>query len=409
MSIFSLSQFVVPERYQEAPFDFFAVRTAVILPTYKPGSLTARLVRDLVLWNKNLHVYVVDDCTPDSYKPGVNIFRRIQAMGDRVTVLRTPTNKLKAGALNHALKKILALSARRRPHVVITLDDDVMITRTTVRNLVLELMRYTQVGAVCSQCAVFNKKTNLLTRLQGLEYQGFNATRLADDGFYGGPLVMHGMLTAFRTQALSDVGGFTEGHLIEDYEITTRLKVKGWRVKAAVNAVAWTIVPETVWDLWRQRTRWSYGGMVVVANSKTLAPVLQDALGHGVFITTILMIDSLLFLQGDGVPHTITYWIFGFAFLQLGIWYVFQLWLMRLYRDRDWVDWGVRVSLLPEFMYSNMLSLVLVGSYLFFGFNILARRVPMNGNFLARVVIPSGRRLFLDFGYTDGWGTRASS
>src|SRR3989338_3632033 len=179
-------------------------------------------------------------------------------------MLRTPVNKLKAGALNYALEHIWRECHSYAPDVVLTLDDDIVVLPMTVENLVTELMTGDDLGAVCSQCHVLNKNANLLTRLQGLEYMGFNATRLADDGFFMGPLVMHGMLTAFRASALIEVGGFAERHLIEDYEITSRLKESGWSVKSAPNSDAWTIVPENFSTLWRQRTRWSYGGITVV-------------------------------------------------------------------------------------------------------------------------------------------------
>jgi cellulose synthase/poly-beta-1,6-N-acetylglucosamine synthase-like glycosyltransferase len=406
---FTISNFVRPERYDSTFFDVFSVRVAAIVPTYKPGDLTVKLIKDIVAWNPEIQIYVVDDCTPETYAGAFPIFQEIAGLGERVTLMRTPVNRLKAGALNFALRSIFLLKKSVRPEVVVTLDDDVVINQHTIRNLVIELMRHEKIGAVCSQCLVYNRTKNILTRLQSLEYQGFNATRLADEGFFGGPLVMHGMLTAFRTRALKEVGGFKEKHLIEDYEITARLKERGWHVKSAVNAKAWTLVPETLTSLWRQRTRWSYGGMMVVASMNKFVPVIQDVIGHGVFIATILMINAMLFLSGDGVPHVLADWILVVAFVHLGIWYGFQMWLMRLYRERDAFDWVIRGTLILEFVYSNVMTLVLIGSYLFFGFNLLARAVSETSNTALQSIIAFGRRLFLDFGYTEGWGTRAGS
>lgn len=404
-----LSQFVFPEEYRSTYFDIFTVKIAVIVPTYKPGPLTATLVGDIVRHNPGVHVYVVDDCTPSSYTEASSIFTSIASNGKAVTLLRTPVNRLKAGALNYALHVIDREPLKLRPEVIITLDDDVVINEHTIRNLVIELMRYKKVGAVCSQCFVYNRTKNLLTRLQSLEYQGFNATRLADEGFLGGPLVMHGMLTAFRRTALESVKGFREKHLIEDYDITARLKERGWHVKSAVNARAWTLVPETLGALWRQRARWFYGGMMVVSSMKKLTPVMQDVIGHGVFIVTIILINALLFFRGEGVPHAVADWILLLAFLHLGVWYSFQMWLMHLYREKDVYDWILRGTVVAEFVYSNIMTLVLIGSYLFFGFNLLARRVLELRNGHLSLIVERGRRVFLDFGYTEGWGTRVGT
>lgn len=404
----SFGTFVVPARQTRSQLEYSHTRISVIIPTYAPREVTRRLVDDLLRWNKNLYVYVVDDSTPRENLQSVSIFRGITPLS-RVRLLRTPENKLKAGALNYALRYIYAEHREYVPDVILTVDDDVVIDETTVKNLVAELMSNDALGAVCSQCRVFNKNKNLLTRLQGLEYVGFNAVRLADEGFLRGPLVMHGMLTAFRARALKEVNGFTEGHLIEDYEITTRLKVHQWSVKSAQNAPAWTVVPETLSQFWRQRTRWSYGGVTVVAGARHLVSVFQDVLGHGIFLATIGMVLLLVFSRGSGmVPTHIAQWIIALSLVQLGMWYTFQLWLMRSYEERDTRDWLIRISLIPEFIYGYGMTFALMGSYFFFLFNTLKRVIGKRGGLLGAGFTRSGVKLFRACGYTESrWGTRA--
>ncbi|MBI2612874.1 glycosyltransferase [Candidatus Kaiserbacteria bacterium] len=398
----TLGHFILPAHHERVPFDFGNATIAAIVPTYKPRALTVRLIQALLRSSPNLLVYVVDDCTPRE-EGSEAIFKRIATISKRVTLLRTPENKLKAGALNHALARIFA-EGRRYPDVVLTLDDDVVIAENTVRNLVTELMSSPELGAVCSQSRVFNKNKNLLTRLQGLEYLGFNAIRMADEGFFRGPLVMHGMLTAFRTCALRELGGFSESHLIEDYEVTARLKAQGWSVKSAVNAPAWTVVPEGLSRLWRQRTRWSYGGVTVVAGARSLSSVFQDILGHTLFVSMLLMIGILLFLRGEGdVPPYVADIVITLSLLQLGITYTFQLWLMRFYKEKDAWDWLIRLLLVPEFLYSYLMTVALVGSYFFHSFNVLKQSMRLRPTFLVR----AGVRIFRACGYTEGhWGTR---
>src|SRR3989344_717665 len=405
----NLKNFVVPTRHRRSAFDLKEARVVAIIPTYKPERLTTKLALDLTQWNPDIRVVVVDDCTPVDYTEGAAIFARIRSVRDRITVLRTPVNRMKAGALNYALEHIFALGDEDMPDVILSLDDDIVIERETVRNLVTTLMSDERLGAACSQSRVLNKNKNLLTRLQGLEYVGFNATRLADEGFYRGPLVMHGMLTAFRVSALREVGRFAEGHLIEDYEITTRLKTRGWSVKLAGSSPAWTMVPETFSKLWRQRTRWSYGGITVITKVTYLPSVLQDLIGHGVFFVTVIMIGLMLvFRSTSTVPTHITDWIVGLSLLQLALWYAFQLWLMGLYRERDRYDWIIRVSLLPEFIYTNILTFIVLGSYLFLLFNMLTHAVTRQSGSVVRRLTALGAALFAVCGYTKGWGTRTN-
>jgi cellulose synthase/poly-beta-1,6-N-acetylglucosamine synthase-like glycosyltransferase len=409
-----LRTFFIPARQTGRRLDTDIVentRVWALIPAYKPTRFTLQLVERMLLWNSAISVCVVDDCTPEECVESISVLKEIRALSpERVVVLRTPTNRLKAGALNFGLAHVFS-ERGREPEVVITLDDDVAIAPTTVRNLVTELLKYDNVGAACSQCHVLNKNANLLTRLQSLEYLGFNATRLADQGFFRGPLVMHGMLTAFRASALKEVGGFAEKHLIEDYEITARLKEKGWSVMSAPNAHAWTIVPERFTTLWRQRARWSYGGITVVDSIRYLPAVAQDLIGHATFWATLCAIDLLLlrsvFSEGGGVSPLIAYLIIGLSLLQFAIWYVFQLWLMRVYREKDAYDWMLRASAVPEFLYTNVLTLVLVGSYLFLFFKILTRRTAKAGSVLGRHVVRAGESVFYACGYTESWGTRS--
>ena len=92
--------------------------------------------------------------------------------------------------------------------------------------------------------------------------------------------------------------------------------------------------------------------------------------------------------------------------MQFGIGYVFQLWLMGLYKERDAYDWLIRMSIVPEFIYANILTLVLVGSYFFLFFNTLTERIRRRGSIVAQQIIGVTEVVFRACGYTEGWGTR---
>lgn len=380
---------------------------SAVVPSYKPGATALRLVEDLLRYNPKLSIVVVDDYTPQDYTPSVAVLEKLRGLGPRVKVLRTPHNRLKAGALNMALEHLMALAAPRRPAVVLTLDDDVVIEKETVARMVQALFKDPSLGAVCSRCGVLNKNKNLLTRLQGLEYVGFNAIRLADQGFMRGPLVMHGMLTAFRMRALRQAGPFAQGHLIEDYEMTTRLKSLGWQVRAVLDAPAYTEAPDSLRQFWRQRTRWSLGGVQVVLEAPDKTAVLQDVLGHIVFIATLVLIGALLMVDGGGVPSVVLKILISLSVLQFLSGYALQLWLMRWYPQKDGWDWLLRVSLVPELLFSSIMTVVLLGSYAFVLFSAAARALARQGGIMATAAA-GGFKLFAKIGYSGVWGTRAN-
>lgn len=401
--IVRLANFLIPDTPRVA-HTITEPNISAVVPTYKPGPTALRLVEDLLRYHHRLSVVVVDDSTPLG-DTSMALFARLRALGPRVTVLRTPRNKLKAGALNLALGRLLRKGAHA-PAVILTLDDDVRIAPDTITRMVHTLMANPRLGAVCSRCGVSNKNTNVLTRLQGLEYVGFNAIRLGDKGFVRGPLVMHGMLTAFRARALRQAGPFAERHLIEDYDMTTRIKTCGWDVQAALDAYAWTEVPDTWRAWWRQRTRWSYGGVEVVVAARDWRVIIQDVLGHAAFILTLGIIGILLAIDGGGtVPSVVVTIIVGLSLLQLATWFAYQVWLMRWYQEKDGWDWALRLTLIPELLYSSMMTLVLVGSYLFLGCTTLARWCSTPGSRRGRAM-RIVERAFATMGYSSTWGTR---
>ena len=401
----TLKNFLIPTQ-SRLSHKVFEPNVSAVVPTYKPGATALRLVESLLRYNPKLEVVVVDDCTPEDYAPSAPVLLALRALGPRVTVLRTPQNRLKAGALNLGLAYVFGHKGPNAPAVVLTLDDDVVIAPQTVQRMVEALLSDPELGAVCSRCSALNKNKNLLTRLQGLEYVGFNAIRLGDQGFLYGPLVMHGMFTAFRVRALRQAGPFAQGHLIEDYEMTTRLKSLGWHVRAVFDAPAWTEVPEHLGAFWRQRTRWSLGGVQVVLGAKRPIAVLQDILGHIMFVATLLTLVILMLIDGGGAPSLLLKVLIALSVAQFISWYALQLWLMRWYKEKDVWDWVLRITIVPELLFSSIMTVVLLGSYAYMGFAFVARGLSKWGGVGVHIA-KLGITLFAKIGYSGGWGTRA--
>ncbi len=402
--------FLVPNRYHQHNVN--NVSQAIIIPSHNPSPLTLTLLCQILDWNPGIHIYLVDDSTPIECQEGLRIFDTALKLFPQVMVIRTSSNKLKAGAINYGLNR-LARCDTPLPDIIFTCDDDIWITPGTLTGMTRALMADDRLGAVCSQSWVTNKNQNLLTRLQALEYFGFNAARLTDEGFYQGPLVMHGMLTAFRTQALLGAGGFNEQSLIEDYEITTRLKEQGWHVRMARNALAWTTVPTKFSQLWKQRVRWTYGGLTVLAKCRHWPSIIQDVFGHVLFFGTLAAI-AIFFLFPFSIngfhgswPRLLGRIIILLSLAQFMISYLFQVWILRYYHEKDKWDWFLRLSILPEFIYANILSLVLIGSYVFFTFNALSRRLSVSATGLG-IFIRLVRSGFKKIGFTETWGTRVA-
>jgi cellulose synthase/poly-beta-1,6-N-acetylglucosamine synthase-like glycosyltransferase len=136
-------------------------------------------------------------------------------------------------------------------------DADTVFEPDAIERIVQPLA-HPAVGAVSGNTKVGNRRT-LLGRWQHLEYVfGFNLDRRMFEVLECMPTVP-GAIGAFRRDAVIGVGGVSEDTLAEDTDLTMALWRAGWRVLYEESAVAWTEVPTTVKQLWRQRYRWCYG------------------------------------------------------------------------------------------------------------------------------------------------------
>lgn len=382
-----------------------------MIPTYGPSMDTLSLVGFLLRHHPEMSVIVIDDCTPKDH-PGNLVMESISRLADKfdqLTTLRTEKNSLKAGALNHGLNYVLNQPAK--PEIIFTFDDDVEILPDTLPNMIRQLDGNPRLGAVCTQALVKNKNANLITRLQSLEYHNFNVTKLADNNFIMGPLVMQGMLTAFRLDAIEDVDGFATNHLIEDYDITVRIKQQGWQVGLAKDAYALTVVPETFEQLWRQRARWSYGGLKVTQDFwKKPLIIFQDILGHLMFLGLAALVGLSYSLNySGGADQRLVMILLVIAVTNFAIQTAFNIATLATYKSRDKTDVLLKVLILPEFIYSNILALILIGSYVFYLYNAIFQSIAamiQSALWLLKRIHFIGLLGFQRIGFTSTWGTK---
>jgi biofilm PGA synthesis N-glycosyltransferase PgaC len=117
---------------------------------------------------------------------------------------------------------------------------------------------------------VGNRKRNLLTRWQSLEYlTQIGVERAAQDGM-GAISIVPGACAAWRKAAIQQVGGYTDVTLAEDCDLSLSLHRAGWRVTQDDEAIAFTEAPETVDALLDQRVRWTFGSLQAIWKHRDL-------------------------------------------------------------------------------------------------------------------------------------------
>ncbi|WP_432093430.1 bifunctional polysaccharide deacetylase/glycosyltransferase family 2 protein [Streptomyces sp. bgisy100] len=191
-----------------------------------------------------LQIIVIDDGSRDRTAEVVASIR-----DPRVTLIRQ-ANAGKAAALNTGLR-------HARYDIVVMVDGDTVFEPDAIERLIQPLA-HPAIGAVSGHIKVANR-SGLLGRWQHLEYVvGCNLDVRMFEVLECMPTVP-GAIGAFRREALMGVGGISEDTLAEDTDLTMALWRAGWRVVHEEHAVAWTEVPQSLGQLWRQRYRWCYG------------------------------------------------------------------------------------------------------------------------------------------------------
>ncbi|WP_346777155.1 bifunctional polysaccharide deacetylase/glycosyltransferase family 2 protein [Streptomyces sp. HNM0575] len=217
----------------------------VIVPAHNEEAGIEATVRSLLAsTHPYLQVVVVDDGSTDRTAQIAEGVR-----DPRVTVVRQ-ANSGKPGALNTGL-------GYARHNIVVMVDADTVFEPDALFRLVQPLA-HPAIGAVSGNTKVGNR-TRLLGRWQHLEYVfGFNLDRRMFEVLECMPTVP-GAIGAFRRDALMGIGGVSDDTLAEDTDLTMALWRAGWRVVYEESAIAWTEVPSSLGQLWRQRYRWCYG------------------------------------------------------------------------------------------------------------------------------------------------------
>ncbi len=326
----------------------------VLVPAYNEEAGIESTVRSLLAsTHPHLEIIVIDDGSTDRT---ADLATRID--DPRVRVIRQP-NSGKAAALNTGL-------ANASYGIVVMVDADTVFEADALHRLIQPLA-HPAVGAVSGNTKVGNRR-GLLGRWQHLEYVfGFNLDRRMFEVLECMPTVP-GAIGAFRRDALMGVGGVSEDTLAEDTDLTMTMWRAGWRVVYEESAVAWTEVPTSLRQLWRQRYRWCYGTLQAMGKHRgavlEVGPAGRFARRGLTYLTLFQVILPLL------APVVDLFAVYGVLFTDpvrsTGVWLGFltvQLlcagYALRLDGERLRTLWSLPLQL---FVYRQLMYLVVIQS-----------------------------------------------
>lgn len=201
-----------------------------------------------------VEVVVIDDGSADSTSEIVREMIARTATGDnrRIKLITLAVNGGKSNALNRGL-------AEATHDIIVTLDADTYLFQESLARLVINLVDGPgNTAAIAGTVLVRNSRDTILAKLQEWDYfLGISVVKRIQS-LYQGTLVAQGAFSAYRKAAIVEAGGWPDT-VGEDIVLTWAFHERGYRVGYAENAFAFTRVPETYRQLFRQRRRWARG------------------------------------------------------------------------------------------------------------------------------------------------------
>jgi cellulose synthase/poly-beta-1,6-N-acetylglucosamine synthase-like glycosyltransferase len=216
---------------------------AVLIPAIYEGKRlreTIENVKQASYPNYNIYVVLNKSSTKETVRA---------AATKGVKVIKAPFDG-KARVMNYAINNYI------NEKFLLVLDADTFIEKDLLTRLVYHF-KNKKVAAVVSSVKVYKPK-KVVEYLQYYEYLLSILARKALSKI-GGLVIIHGAGSMFNTEILKKIGCFDPNNYSEDMEIGMRILTNGYRVESSVKAISYTVTPNTLRKLFRQRVRWFSG------------------------------------------------------------------------------------------------------------------------------------------------------
>lgn len=345
-------------------------KICAIIPAHNEEKNIKDCVLDLLNQNRSFYkIFVVDDFSTDKTATIVN---QLKKEHKNLCLLHTTDHNLRAGAINEGLRHIQENISDC--WAVLVTDADCKFDFSLVTEGEKALNKNPSIGGVCSIAGTIKPDFNndklftkikkwFLWRFQKLEYAGFDSIRTAS---WKNVMILHGLCSMFRFDAIMQVGGYQPNHLLEDYKLTLALKKSGWKTHFAPGMIAYTNPLESFKSLAKQRLRWMRGGVEIIYEEGVNKYTREDVFNHLMFVFMFITILSIV------ISRTIFYgWSMGYnsnllaMILALGG-YTFSLYNLRYVKNIDIFDVIMRIIILPELFLAMFYSCLQIKAYCMF-------------------------------------------
>jgi cellulose synthase/poly-beta-1,6-N-acetylglucosamine synthase-like glycosyltransferase len=231
--------------------------TAVQLPIYNEMYVIERLlesVAQLDYPSDKLMIQVLDDSTDETTELVADKVAQLQARGVNIQHVRRENRRgYKAGALAYGL------SLLKDVEMVAVLDADFAPQPDFLRRTVAPLVNDPGLGMVQARWGHLNSDENMLTMGQSVALDSHFVIEQTARNRAGLLMNFNGTGGVWRVRTIEDAGGWQDITLSEDFDLSYRAQLKGWRFLYLPDVVVPGELPLHIAAYKQQQARWAKG------------------------------------------------------------------------------------------------------------------------------------------------------
>lgn len=224
---------------------------SIILPTYNESRVIGRLLSAVTKIDyRNFEVIVADDSTDGKT---MEVLGQWQEKGIRV-IHRDSRKGFKAGALNNAMLHISPKS-----EYILIFDADYVPQKEIIWQMLGDFSSK-EIAAVQGYTKhTLNASKNIWTKAVSIGFSAYSLVDIPIRKKLNGFIPLFGSVTMVSRQALSEVNGFSEDSITEDYELACKLEACGYSIMFDEGIAVPAECPDSFRVLLKQQMRWAEG------------------------------------------------------------------------------------------------------------------------------------------------------
>jgi hyaluronan synthase len=260
VTTYILSRFVLAYFHYSPEYDdTYEPTVSFVVPAKNEGDNIVETIRRFGVADyphEKMEVIAIDDgSTDNTYEQMLMVREELEAKGISTLVVHWEVNRGK----RHGMAEGIKLAQN---DIVIFVDSDSFIEPDCVRNLVKYFVN-PEVGAVSGHTDVYNRDTNVLTKMQALRYYIAFRVYKAAESIFASVTCCPGCCSAYRRAYLME---FVDDWLHQKFfggECTfgddrslTNFTIRKYEAVYSPSAKAYTVVPDTMRKYMKQQQRW---------------------------------------------------------------------------------------------------------------------------------------------------------